>query len=152
MLKFIARLIRALFIVAIAAAAAARFLLDSNAEPETEEIDLVSIFEGKHLVSSADPFYGGKVLIMFGGALLDLRNVQPSPTGVNLDIMVVMGGLNIVVPEGWRVVFKGDSYLGGWSDQTRTTADDDVPTVIVTGFVALGGLRAATKSPVQVVP
>lgn len=147
--RFIFKLLRALFIMAVGTALAAKFLLESNAEPETEEIDLVSIFEGRHLASSADPFYGGKVFTMFGGALVDLRNAQPAPTGIRLEIAILMGGLSLVVPEGWRVVYDGNVYMGGWSDETKTTADDDAPTVTITGYVFLGGLQATTRSPVE---
>lgn len=149
MIRFIFRLLRAAFIAALGTALAAKFLLQSHAEPETEEIDMVSIFEGKQLVSAADPFYGGQIFTMFGGVLLDLRAADPAPTGVSLNVAVIMGGVSIVVPEGWRVNFDGDVYLGGWSDRTKTTADEDAPTVTVTGYVLLGGLQAATRSPRQ---
>lgn len=151
MFKLIFKIIRFALIGAFAAAAAAKFLLESNADTHTEEIDLVAIFEGKELVSSAEPFYGGKVLAMCGGVLLDLRKTQPAPTGIRIDLAVMMGGVSVVVPDGWRVRFDGKMFLGGWSDNTRTTAEKDVPTVIITGFVALGGLQATTKSPVEVV-
>lgn len=150
MFRFIFKLLRAVAFTAVGAAVAAKYLLESNAEPDTEEIDLISIFEGHELVSEADPFYGGKVIAMFGGVLLDLRKVTPAPTGIHLDVIVVMGGLSLVVPEGWRVKFEGRAVAGGWSDETRTTADDDVPTVTVTGLVVLGGVQARTTSPVQV--
>lgn len=151
MFKFIFSLLKTLFLTALGTALAAKFLLESNAEPETQEIDLVSIFEGHHLVSSAAPFYGGRLLTIFGGVRLDLRKAQPAPTGIMLDIGVLLGGVSIVVPEGWRVIYEGDIYLGGWSDETHTTADDEVPTVTITGFVALGGLNATTRSPVEAV-
>ena len=147
--SFIFKIIRFAFVGAIGAALAAKFLLESNADVDTEEIDLVAIFEGKDLVSSADPFYGGKVLAMFGGVLLDLRKTQPAPTGIRIDLAVIMGGVSLVVPEGWRVRFEGKVFMGGWSDNTRTTAEEDVPTVIITGFLACGGLQATTKSPVE---
>ena len=149
MFRFIFRLIRLALIAVIGAAVAAKLLLESNAEPGTEEIDLVSIFEGQQLVSEASPFYGGKVMTMFGGVLIDLRNATPAPTGIFLDLAVVMGGVSLVVPEGWRVKFEGRLVAGGFSDETRTTADDDVPTVTVTGFVLMGGVQASTKTPVQ---
>jgi hypothetical protein len=140
---------RLALIGALGAALAAKFLLESDAEPETEEIDLVAIFEGQELISEADPFYGGKVSVMFGGALLDLRKTQPAPTGIRLDLAVLMGGVSLVVPDGWRVKFDGNVFMGGWSDETRTTAEEDVPTVTITGFVAFGGLQAITKSTVE---
>lgn len=149
MFRFIFKVMRAFGIAAVGTALAAKLLLESNAEPGTEEIDLVSIFEGQHLISRADPFYGGKILTMFGGVLVDLRNVTPAPTGIYLDLSVVMGGVNLIVPEGWRVRFDGNSVMGGFSDVTKTGADDDVPTVTLTGFVFMGGVQATTQSPVE---
>jgi hypothetical protein len=89
-------------------------------------------------------------MAMFGGALVDLRDATPAPTGIFLDLAVLMGGVSLVVPEGWRVRFEGDVIAGGFSDETRTTADDDVPTVTLTGFVLMGGVQATTKPPVRV--
>lgn len=151
MFRFIFKLIRGLVIAAIGTALAAKFLLESNAEPTTEEIDLVAVFEGQNLISVADPFYGGKVMTMFGGVLLDLRKVTPAPTGIYIDVAIVMGGLQLIVPEGWRVKFEGKVLAGGFSDETRTTADDDVPTVTISGFMLMGGVMAATKPTVEVV-
>ncbi|HUG31386.1 MAG TPA: hypothetical protein VMM14_00720 [Acidimicrobiia bacterium] len=149
MFRFIFKLLRLVFVAILGAAVAAKLLLESNARPDTEEIDLVSIFEGQQLVSEASPFYGGKIMSMFGGVMIDLRKATPAPTGVFLDLAVVMGGLSLVVPEGWRVRFEGKLIAAGFSDETRTTADDDVPTVTITGFVLMGGVQATTKSSVQ---
>lgn len=149
MFRFIFNLFRIVLIGALGTALAAKFLLESNAEPETEEIDLVSIFEGQNLVSQASPFYGGKIMTMFGGVILDLRKATPAPTGIYLDLAVAMGGVSLIVPEGWRVKFDANLMAGGFSDETRTTADEDVPTVTLTGFVFMGGVQATTKSPVQ---
>ena len=150
MFRFIFKLLRAALIAVVGTAVAAKLLLESNAEPTTEEIDLVSIFEGQHLRSKAAPFYGGKVMSMFGGALIDLREATPAPTGVYLDVVVALGGVSLVVPEGWRVKFEGTIIAGGFQDDTRTTADEDVPTVTVTGIVFMGGVQATTKSPSEV--
>lgn len=149
MFKFFFKTLRTIAIAAVGTAVAAKFLLESNAEPTTEEIDLISIFEGQHLVSKADPFYGGKVLTMFGGVLLDLRDTTPAPTGIYLDLALAFGGLSIVVPEGWRMNFDGNMIFGGVSDETRTDADDDAPTVHLTGFGLMSGIQVSTKSPVD---
>jgi hypothetical protein len=151
--RFILKLMRLAFFAAFGIAIAAKFLLESNADAETEEIDLVSIFEGKHLISAADPFYGGKITSMFAGVLIDLRKAQPAPTGIDLDLAVLMGGVSVVVPEGWRVQTNGRLKViaGGFSDNTKTTANEDVPIVNVRGFIAMGGFQATTKSPVEAV-
>jgi len=151
MFRFIFKLLRLAVVAALGTAIAAKLLLESNAEPTTEEIDLVSIFEGQNLVSEASPFYGGKVMTMFGGVVLDLRKATPAPTGIYLDLAVIFGGLSLVVPEGWRVKFEGNLMAAGFSDETRTTAEEDVPTVTVTGFALFGGVQATTRSPIQAV-
>lgn len=149
MFRFIFKLFRLALLGVLGAAVAAKLLLESNAEPTTEELDLVSIFEGQHLASEASPFYGGKIMTMFGGVLLDLRKATPAPTGIYIDLAVAMGGVSLVVPEGWRVKFEGSTIAGGFSDSTRTTADPDQPTVTLTGFVLMGGVQAANRSPVE---
>ena len=153
MFRFIFKVLRTAVLAALGTALAAKFLLESNAEPHTEEIDLVSIFEGNELVSTADPFYGGKLTAMFGGILLDLRRATPAPTGIHLDVAVLMGGVSLVVPDGWRVKTADSLSIvgGGFADSTRTTADPDAPTITIRGMIAFGGFQATTKSPVEAV-
>lgn len=151
MFKFIYRVLKYAMVTAVGLATAAKFLLESNARPETEELDLVSIFEGTELVSTADPFYGGKVLGMFSGVAIDLRKARPSPTGIHLDLAVIFGGVSLVVPEGWRVRSELNVIMGGYADDTSTTADPDVPTVVLTGLVLMGGVQALSKPIIEVV-
>ena len=151
MFKFIFKTIRLGFLAMLGTAVVAKFMLKSNAGEETQEIDLVTIFGGDNLVSSADPFYGGKILTMYGGTVLDLRKTIPAPTGIYLDVLVWMGGVNLVVPQGWRVDFTGKVIFGGFDDATQTTADPDAPTVRIGGMIVFGGLQATTKSPLEVV-
>ena len=73
MFRFIFKTLRLGFLAALGTALVAKFMLKSNAEPKTQEVDMVSIFGGEHLKSTAKPFYGGKILTMFVGTLLDLR-------------------------------------------------------------------------------
>jgi hypothetical protein len=149
--RFIFKTIRLAFFTMLGTAAVAKFMLKSNAGQETQEIDLVTIFASDNLISSANPFYGGKILTLFGGTVLDLLIAAPAPTGIYLDALVWMGGVDLVVPEGWRVEFTGKVVVGGFSDATRTTADPDAPTVRIGGLILFGGLRATTKSPLDVV-
>ncbi len=151
MLGLIFRLVRYAVVALLGAALAAKLLLQSHATEETEEIDLVNIFGGEKLISAADPFFGGKVTTLFGGTLIDLRRVVPAPTGIYLDILVAFGGLSLVVPPGWKVVFDGTVAAGRIEDLTRPVDDPDAPIVRVGGLVALGGVEATTRPLVEVV-
>ena len=146
MFKFIFKLLRLAVIGTVGAAVVAKFMLKSNATETTQEVDMVAIFGGEDLASSADPFYGGKVLTMFGGTRLDLRKAQPAPTGIYIDLAIVFGGLELILPEGWRVDFTGQVYGGGFDDATATSADSSATVVHIGGFVALGGVRVMNQT------
>jgi hypothetical protein len=144
-LSFIFRVIRFALIATLGAAVAAKLILESHAAEDTEEIDLVNIFGGQNLISAADPFFGGKITTMFAGTSLDMRRVVPAPTGVYLDILVMCGGLSLVVPPGWRVVFDGAVTAGRFEDLTRPVTDPDAPMLRIGGLVALAVVEATTR-------
>jgi hypothetical protein len=141
----------ALLLGASLAALFAKFALQSKGDPSSEEIDLVSIYGGVHLVSEATPFYGGRSLTVFAGTLLDLRKAQPAPDGIHLDITVIMGGLSLIVPPGWRVRNDADVLAGGFEDLTQPSGEEDAPVLRLTGRVVFGGLQVTTRSPVEAV-
>ena len=149
MFSFIFRVVRFFLVVTLGAALAAKFMLESHASENTEEIDLVNIFGGQNLISAADPFFGGKITSAFAGTSLDMRRVVPAPTGVYLDILVLFGGLSLVVPPGWRVVFDGAVTAGRFEDLTRPVTDPDAPTLRIGGLVALAVVEATTRPPVE---
>ena len=62
-----------------------------------------------------------------------------------------MGGLSLIVPQGWRVEYHGSMFAGGFDDATATTADPDAPVVTVDGMIVFGGFQATTRSPVEAV-
>jgi hypothetical protein len=141
-----------LFFVGIfGAALVAKTVLKSKGDSTSEEIDLVTIIGGQELVSSADPFYGGKVTTIVGGTEIDLRKATPAPTGVSLNVAVFMGGLVLVVPNGWTVEFTGQLMAGGFDDQTEPTLDPDAPVVRVSGNIVFGGFQAVSRSPLEAV-
>lgn len=152
MLRFLFRLVKYALLSTLLTALAAKLFLKSRAEPDTEEIDMVTVFSGSDLNSTADPFYGGKVMGMFSGTRLDLRRVQPAPTGVHLDLALLFSGLQVVVPIGWRVRSQATVQLGAVTDGTATTTDLDSPILHLTGFIVGSGVQIVAKPTVEVVP
>jgi hypothetical protein len=64
---------------------------------------------------------------------------------------VVFGGLDLVVPLGWKVDFTGRVYAGGFDDLTATDSNADVTVVHIGGFVAFGGVRVANMAAGEVI-
>jgi len=148
-LRFAFKLLWAAALAALAAAIAAKRLLKPHAEPETEEIDLVSVLGCAELTSVADPLHGGGALAVLGRARLDFRAAQPAPTGIRLNLAVVMGEVDLVVPDRWRLRLAEDLKLIASSveDGAGETKDEDAPVVTVTGLIAFGRLSVAAETP-----
>lgn len=105
-------------------------------------IDDFAVFGGRERTVDSQNFKGGKITAMFGGSEIDLRGAQLAD-GINvLDIFVVFGGSEIIVPADWNVKVEVFSLLGGFSDK-RSSALKVVPNpdkvLIVKGFVMFGG-------------
>ena len=80
---------------------------------------------------------------MFGGVTLDLRSARPAPEGAVISATAVFGGVEIIVPQGWRVAVKATPIFGGVDDKTihEAALDPDAPTLTIDGLVLFGGIE-----------
>jgi hypothetical protein len=90
-----------------------------------------------------------KIVAVFGGANLDLREARFPPGVVELDVTAVMGGINIVVPPGLAVQMHGSAIMGGFADINRAPAnpDPDTPLLRVRGLTMMGGVNVDMRLP-----
>lgn len=84
---------------------------------------------------------------IFGGIELDLREAVFSQTEVTVQCAIVLGGLEIVVPPGVRVVNATSAALGGVDTKEAQAGDGNGPTVQLTGLCLLGGIAVKTRLP-----
>ena len=75
-------------------------------------------------------------------AAVPTDEATPTPDGARISATAVMGGIDVVVPHGWRVDIRGLPLLGGWDD---TTARDEVtaeaPRLEIHALLVMGGLE-----------
>jgi len=115
--------------------------ISGGTEVSSDEIRSFNIFSGSELASNSRSFRGGNVGAVFGGADIDLRNAVLAPDAV-LDAFVMFGGLEIRVPEGWRVTTRGMPIFGGVENKTaKETLPEDAPTLLISMTVLFGGLE-----------
>jgi hypothetical protein len=75
-----------------------------------------------------------------------LNRTRRSPTTHSddrLDSFVMFGGIELMVPENWKVHVGGMPIFGGWSNKARLREDApaDLPMLHVRCFVAFGGIE-----------
>jgi hypothetical protein len=90
-----------------------------------------------------------RIVAVFGGANLDLREARFPPGVVDLDITAVMGGINIVVPPGLAVQMHGSAIMGGFADINRAPGnpDPEAPLLRVRGLTVMGGVNVEMRLP-----
>lgn len=95
---------------------------------------------GKRSVSS--DYRGGDANAIMGGVELDLREAQIAPgKEAVLDAFAFWGGVEIRVPESWRVVSQVMPLMGAFEDNTASKGGGSGPTLIVRGVAIMGAVE-----------
>jgi hypothetical protein len=101
------------------------------------------IFGGPTIANASQAFRGASLTAVFGGVTLDLRQARPAADGARITATAVFGGIDILVPHGWRIATKGTPVFGGVDDKTDRSAElpADAPVLQIDAFVVFGGVE-----------
>jgi hypothetical protein len=90
-----------------------------------------------------------RLVTVMGGARLDLREARFPSGPVDIEILSVMGGTQIIVPPGLAVETHGSAIMGGFQEVNRAPIhpDADAPLLRVHGFVMMGGVDIQMRLP-----
>ncbi|MES1175643.1 MAG: DUF5668 domain-containing protein [Myxococcales bacterium] len=106
-----------------------------------DRLDKQILFSGLEFKVESQAWKGGELGVTAGGVEIDLRQARLDPGGALLDVRILMGGVDIRVPDTWQVKNDVIPLLGGADDSTRTTqGSTDAPLLRVVGSVTLGGI------------
>ena len=110
---------------------------------DDDVVRATAILGGPRLVSTSPRFRGGWLTAVFGGITLDLRQARLDPGGASINATAAFGGIEILVPRGWRITMRSTPVLGGTEDKTDRSAPsaDDAPTLRIDAITILGGLE-----------
>ena len=73
-----------------------------------------------------------------GGAMVDLRNAHIADQAT-MDIRIYAGGVDVVVPDGWRVEVVSKALMGGIANRSDPDADNTAPLLLVAATIVMGG-------------
>jgi hypothetical protein len=109
-------------------------------EGEHRENSLV-MFGGTKIKDRSEHFTHADVSAVFGGATLDLREAHVDREA-SVDALALFGGVDVLVPKGWRVALGGTPILGGCEDKTEGDGElpADAPVLRVHATAILGGV------------
>lgn len=108
-----------------------------------ETVSSFVAFGGTELASRSTAFRGGWVAAAFGGATLDLRDATLAVGGATIDATAAFGGIDVLVPKGWRISISGLPIFGGYDDKTKNEGPlpPDAPELTVNAVAMFGGIE-----------
>ncbi|MEQ9466944.1 MAG: DUF5668 domain-containing protein [Ekhidna sp.] len=107
-------------------------------EADDNYFDEVAIFGGTEKKYISDNLQGGKVTNIFGGSEIDLRGSK-AQDGAVIEIFCMFGGVELMLPEDWKVNMGATAIFGGFSDSRKSISSNATSTVHIKGFVIFGG-------------
>ena len=115
----------------------------------SDEFELAAYFGGAQRRSTATSLRRGVVRVCCGGVDLDLREAVLDPAGATLVLSATWGGVNVVVPPGWRVLVEDRSSLGGVDVHVAPPEElpDDAPELRVDVTARMGGVAIKAADP-----
>lgn len=87
--------------------------------------------------------------VFWGNAELDFRDASLAPGVTTIDVRVLMGNLEIILPPHLAIDVDVSSFMGSVEERHRVPPDDDParPVLRLTGAVRLGNLELTTRLP-----
>ena len=110
-------------------------------EPDSE-LHAFAIMGGVKRQSIASDFRGADASAIMGGVELDLRKaqIQDGQEAV-VDAFALWGGVEIFIPQHWRVISDVFPLMGAFEDKTMQTAAPNAPALRVRGSAVMGGIE-----------
>jgi hypothetical protein len=108
-----------------------------------EQMRVDGIFGGPDVATTSQAFRGAALTAVFGGVTFDLRRALPVAGGAAINATAVFGGIELIVPRGWRIVLGGTPIFGGIEDKTNRSQvlAEDAPILYVDAFALFGGVE-----------
>lgn len=96
-------------------------------------------FSNQNIKLDDEEFKGTNLNAIFGGIKLDLRNATIKDDVV-INACSVFGGIDILVPDGYKVKVKSSSLFGGVSNNKRSKTTEKSKTIFIDANCLFGGV------------
>lgn len=98
-----------------------------------------AIFSGSEIIFTESEFRGGEINAIFGGYHLNLTKTN-LPLGTTfLEMNAIFGGIEIVVPDTWKVTSKTTAVFGAFEDKRYNKIVLDAEReLVITGSIIFG--------------
>ena len=112
----------------------------ADGEDRSSHLNAFAIMSGTVRKVVAQDFRTGEVFAFMGGHEIDLRSAKMAQDTAVIDLLVLMGGIDLRVPEDWKVTMDGMVIMGGLEDHSKAPVEPHGH-LILKGLVMMGGVE-----------
>lgn len=113
----------------------------SNVVTNENSVNYSAVFSGVKEKVSSKNFKGTNVLAIFGGADLDLRDIEIKDDVV-INVTSIFGGTSLILPEDkYNIKINRLSIFGGVDNKNMTKEKDSRKTIYINATSVFGGLN-----------
>lgn len=114
---------------------------EKNAASHDDEQEFCAAFSGQDINFAGKEFKSCRADALFGGLKIDLREAKLKKDAV-LKTGCYFGGVDVLVPEDWKVEVVATSVFGGVEDKRKKveTKDKKQPTLYINATCVFGGV------------
>lgn len=113
----------------------------TTVEDGSSTINAFALLGGYKRSTDSQDFRGGEATAIMGGCELDLSRASIKEGEAVLNLVAIMGGVEIRVPDDWKVVMQGVPILGAYEDKTRQPGPESTKRLVVRGYAVMGGVE-----------
>ena len=107
--------------------------------PQGTGPNVLAILSERKVAIDSRNFSGGRIVACMGGCQMDLTAADIEQGSAVIEVFVLMGGIEIRVPDGWEVIGDAVPFMGGIEIQTKSKSTGRQ--LIVRGLVMMGGME-----------
>jgi Domain of unknown function (DUF1707)/Cell wall-active antibiotics response 4TMS YvqF len=106
---------------------------------------VVAVMGGAERKGRWHPAPRTNVVTVMGGAAIDLRDARIDGPELEITAVTIMGGIEVIVPEGVAVEIGGFALLGGNTAPRQAPVAPGAPVVRVRAYSLMGGIGVSRK-------
>jgi len=140
------------FAASVVAGTVVKLMVRSEDDQSAPRFSLVTVFDSAEFRPTTRDLIASRALTMFGGTRIDLRRAATTGTDpIRLDLITVMGGTDITVPDSWKVTVQGVAVAGGHDIHVADhgSLPADAPHLAIHARTVMGGVRVQARPVLQ---
>ncbi len=109
------------------------------ASDDGSTVNAMAFLGGVEKRINSQAFKGGELTAVMGGCNIDLREALIEADQAVLNVWVMMGGIELHVPQSWTIVSNVVPILAGFEDRTNSPTEGS-KRLVINGTLIMGGI------------